>query len=174
MKKTILIIFFGLAFNFVAFSQGLPKGYDGIELRMGLEQVKSLLMERPNFGYRGERDVSLLPGENRVLIETNGTAQLNRCFFQFSDEMLYTITINFRQKKMDFFSVFSKMTEKYGEPTTISADVAQWQNDEVIITLERPSTLKYIDKVIFERLQNASETKKSSLKEEYDSLLDGI
>ena len=66
------------------------------------------------------------------------------------------------------------MTEKYGEPTTISADVAQWQNDEVIITLERPSTLKYIDKVIFERLQNASETKKSSLKEEYDSLLDGI
>ena len=108
MKKTILIIFFGLAFNFVAFSQGLPKGYDGIELRMGLEQVKSLLMERPNFGYRGERDVSLLPGENRVLIETNGTAQLNRCFFQFSDEMLYTITINFRQKKMDFFPFFLK------------------------------------------------------------------
>lgn len=174
MKKNIFVIFVGLILCVNGFSQALPKGYDGIELGMGLDQVKEILLEKPNFGYKGDRDVTLLPGKNRTLIETSGSRQMNRCFFQFSDEKLYTMTINFKPKKMDFFDIFSEMKEKYGEATMVSADLAQWSNDQVIINLERPATLKYIDKVIFESIRDASETKKSSLKEEHDKLLEGI
>ena len=38
---------------------------------MSLDATKSALKSNSDFGYNGDRDVSLLPGENRVLIETD-------------------------------------------------------------------------------------------------------
>ena len=49
----------------------LPQGYRSIKLGMSVEETKKALKADSLFGYRGERDVSLLPGENRMLIETS-------------------------------------------------------------------------------------------------------
>ena len=49
----------------------LPGGYSKISLGMSVDEVKDALKSDSQFGYRGERDVSLLPGENRTLIETD-------------------------------------------------------------------------------------------------------
>ena len=71
---------------------------------MSLDDVKELLQKDTRFGYRGDRDVSLLPGENRVLIETDTSrtapySYLDRCWFQFYEDKLYTITINMNRDK---------------------------------------------------------------------------
>ena len=63
-------LFFALSFFSVSilFAQNIPNGYGGVNLGMTVEQTKKALKDNSDFGYRGDRDVSLLPGENRILI----------------------------------------------------------------------------------------------------------
>ena len=65
-------LFFALSFFSVSilFAQNIPNGYGGVNLGMTVEQTKKALKDNSDFGYRGDRDVSLFPGENRMLIET--------------------------------------------------------------------------------------------------------
>ena len=50
----------------------LPKGYGSVTLGMTLDEVKEALKTDPAYNYRGDRDVSLLSGENRALISVDG------------------------------------------------------------------------------------------------------
>ena len=116
MKKIASVLIF-LFVTFIAFSESVPNGYGGVELGMTFEQVKKALRDNLDFGYRGERDVSLLPGENRILIETDTSRTapysiLERCWFQFYEDKLYTITINMKKSKMDHYSIYTTLTEK--------------------------------------------------------------
>lgn len=160
-KKKLFFFILGIFISNFIFSQELPDGYDNILLGMSLEQTKTELMKNSDFGYHGESDVSLLPTQNRTLIETDNSknsrnAFLERCWFQFYDDSLYIITININQKKMDYYSIFTTLCEKYGDPTSFSPKQSTWKNEEVTMTLEKPLTLKYIDNKTFESLQQYS------------------
>ena len=140
----------------------LPRGYRGILLGMSLDTTKTALIDRPEFGYHGERDVSLLPGENRMLIETDaesghGSDFLRECYFQFFNDYLYIITININRERMDYYSMFTTLTDKYGNPVDLNPHMAKWENDTTIVYLEKPLTLKYIDKDVFEETNSASQ-----------------
>ena len=130
-------------------------------LGMSVEQVKKALKDTSDCGYHGDRDVSLLPGENRVLIETDATAFagfsfLERCWFQFYNDRLYIITINVNREKMDHFSIFDSLCKKYGAPDSVSPEKSVWNGENVTMSLERPLTLKYVDRKTFESLQKKS------------------
>ena len=117
---------------------------------MSLEETKDALVKDSSFGYHGDRDVSLVPGTNKVLIETDseyghGSNFLKRCYFQFFEDKLFIITININQDKMDYYSIFTKLSEKYGKPDSLDPQSATWKNDDITLSLERPLTLKYID-----------------------------
>jgi len=71
----------------------LPAEYRSIRLGMGIDAVKEALKQDAVFGYRGERDVSLLPTENRSLIESAGSYFISRSWFQFYKDNLYTVEI---------------------------------------------------------------------------------
>jgi hypothetical protein len=160
-SKRFLLIF-SLFFIFpLAAENSLPRGFKDIQLGMNVDEAKEALKKDTDFGYHGERDVSLLPGENRVLIETDserglGSNFLTRCWFQFSNDSLYIITINLNRSRIDYYSVFTTLKEKYGEPDNITPQMATWKNDAVTMTLEKPLTLKYIDNEVFKSLQNSS------------------
>ena len=139
----------------------LPAGYRSVKLGMTLEEVKKALRSDSFFGYRGERDVSLLPGENRVLIETSSAGYSERCWFQFYEDKLYTLIVNFNPEKIDYYSVFTKLLEKYGEPAELTPEQAVWRNEEVFLSLERPVSVKYIDRKVFERLGEAAKIEES-------------
>ena len=62
---------------------------------------------------------------------------------------------------MDYYSVFTTLTKKYGDPTTFSPQAATWKDDEVTMSLEKPLTLKYIDNKIFNETQNYSNVQAS-------------
>ena len=161
MKKSTGFIAI-LIFIFPLFAQNkVPDGFKDIHLGMTLDETKDALLKDTDFGYHGDRDVSLLPGENRVLIETDaerglGSNFLTRCWFQFSKDSLYIITINMNRERMDYYSVFTTLKEKYGEPDNINPQMATWKSDAVTMTLEKPLTLKYIDNEVFKSLQTNS------------------
>ena len=139
----------------------IPNGFKDLKLGMSVDEAKDALIKDTDFGYHGERDVSLLPGENRVLIETDserglGSNFLTRCWFQFSKDSLYIITINLNRERIDYYSVFTTLKDKYGEPDNITPQMATWKNDAVTMTLEKPLTLKYIDNEVFKSLQKSS------------------
>lgn len=147
-------------------AKDLPDGYKDIKLGMSLSDTKAALLKDPGFGYHGDRDVSLLPGANKVLIETDATSGigspfLERCWFQFSEDQLYIITINVNPAKMDYYSIFTTLCEKYGQPDKLSPEGATWKNDDYTMSLEKPLSLKYMDNKIFDSLKQYSNIQKA-------------
>lgn len=160
-------------------SQNLPNGFRKIQLGMTLDEVKSALQKDAQFGYRGDRDVSLLPSDNQTLIETDTSRTapysfLDRCWFQFYEGRLYTITLNLKQEKLDHYSIFSTLCQKYGNPNSLDPEKSEWKNDSVIMTLERPLTLKYVDKNVFNELLEKSLVNKSAQEITREMFLDEL
>ncbi len=160
-------------------AQALPGGFGAVKLGMSVDDVKEMLKQDSRFGYRGDRDVSLLPGDNRVLIETDTSrtapySYLDRCWFQFYEDKLYTITINMNRDKLDHYSVFSTLCEKYGNPVSLNPDKAEWRDGSVIIDLERPLALKYTDRAVFEKLQADAMVDKTAGEKSRENFLEGL
>lgn len=177
-KKTIFILIFIIS-SFLVFAEDLPRGYKSIELEMSFDDTKEALLKDSDFGYHGDRDVSLIPGTNKVLIETDsdsgyGSSFLKHCWFQFYNEQLFIITININTEKMDYYSVFKKLSEKYGDPTSIDPKCATWKNDDTTMSLEKPLTLKYIDNKIFDETQRYSNIEKSTTEITREMFLDEL
>lgn len=178
-RKILVLILFNLCFFSFGYAQTLPDGYGGIKLGMSIEEVKEALLKNPQFGYRGDRDVSFLPGENRVLIQTEGSLRfpnsyLADCYFQFHNEKLYIITININREKMDYYSIFNQLCSKYGNPIKLSPQKAEWNNDNVMMDLEKPLSIKYTDKKVFDSLINDSKVKESEEEMDREKFLESF
>ena len=142
-------------------AEPLPVAYRDISLGMPVDDVKKMLKADSIYGYRGERDVSLLPTQNRVLIESEGLSFLNRSWFQFYKDKLYTMTFKLDADRVDFYSVFKSLQDKYGEPTSLDPEKIVWKDDRVTLSLERPLVIKFIDTQVFAEIQNTSSRPKA-------------
>lgn len=165
MKKSVFVII-SLLFCGAFFADDLPRGFGGVELGMSLEDTKKALRANSDFGYAGDRDVSLLPGDARVLIETDSYNMqhhgfLTRCWFQFYEENLFSIIINFNPERVDHYSLYTTLVKKYGEPTEFSPERSVWKSDSVTVSLERPLSIKYIDNATSEKLVQKSLVEKN-------------
>jgi hypothetical protein len=176
-RRAVLFGFFLLA-GFGAFCQDafLPRGYGAVTLGMGRDEVEAALRNNPAFGYRGERDVSLLPEPNQFLIETPGGVNsfFARSFFQFYDNKLYIIIINLNPEKSDHSSVFSSLYSKYGAPLLISPEKSEWRDNEVILSLEKPLTLKYVDAAVFAGLAEQAGAEETVQEQSRGEFLEGL
>ncbi|MCQ2592513.1 MAG: hypothetical protein MJ188_06970 [Treponema sp.] len=168
MKKQPLFLFsalFFLSFSLNAFSP-LPYGYKELQLGLSLNDTKLELLKDPDFGYHGDRDVSLIPGGNQVLIETDaeyghGSVFFTQCYFQFYNDKLYTIILNINPNKMDYYSMLQTLSKKYGEPNSLDPKKTVWKNEEVTMILEKPLSVKYIDNIISKEISNYNTIEKS-------------
>lgn len=178
-RRFFICVLFAFSAIFSSFAQSLPEGYASVRLGMSVEQVKKELKNDPQFGYRGDRDVSMLPGQDKVLIETdtsrtNPLSYLDRCWFQFYDGKLYIITININKDKMDHYSVFSTLCKKYGNPQTLNPEKSEWKDGRVMMSLERPLALKYTDQKVFEELQNKAKVQETIEEERKEDFLNSL
>ena len=181
MKKLMLAFFF-LAFcaaDFFVFGEDLPSGFGGVKLGMSLDDAKNALKANSDFGYAGDHDVSLLSGDNRVLIETDSYNMqhhgfLTRCWFQFYEENLYSIIINFNPERLDHYSLYTTLVEKYGEPEDFSPERSVWKSDGVTMSLERPLSIKYIDNEVSEKLAQQSLVQKNGYEITRERFLDSL
>lgn len=152
----------------------LPDGYLNIHLGMTSEATKSALLMYPVFGYRGDRDVSILPGFDRLLIETVGDGYLDRCWFQFYENKLYTITININTAQMDYYTVFRTLCQKYGSPRSFSPEKAVWEDENVIMSLEKPLCIKYSDVKVLNEIEDRSFIEESTAEKLRQDFLDSL
>jgi hypothetical protein len=130
-----------------------PRGFRSIRLGMELEQVKELLIEDPLFDYRGDPDISFLPLPPQTLIETSGSSFIRRAYFQFDQDLLYIIILSMDPDRLDYYTLYSTLTGKYGQPTSLDPTGAVWQFEGLRLSLERPLNVKYIDSTVFETLK---------------------
>lgn len=152
----------------------LPAEYRSIRLGMGIDAVKEALKQDAVFGYRGERDVSLLPTENRSLIESAGSYFISRSWFQFYKDNLYTMIFKLNTDTIDYYSVYSKFCEKYGEPASINPQRAVWEDEHTRVVIERPLIVKYIDLTVFNELISQSTTEKAASETNRQNFIDGF
>jgi hypothetical protein len=140
----------------------LPRTFREISLGMSLDELKNALTRDTLFRYRGDRDVSFLPIQEQTLIETAGLSFIRRAFFQLEEGKLFIMSFTLDPSLVDHYSVFTQFVEKYGEPNSLNPRQAVWENNVSRISIERPLTVKYIDKIIFDELIEQSNTKEAS------------
>ena len=135
-----------------------PRQFRGLTLGMDLDDLKSTLAKDELFQFRGDRDVSFLPVREQTLVETAGLSFIRRAYFQLVDGAVYIMSFSLDTRFMDHYSVFTSFIKKYGEPASLSPGEAIWESDETRVSIERPLSVKYIDKKVFDRLAEESKS----------------
>ena len=151
-----------------------PRGFRNIELGMELERVKELLREDPYFDYRGDPDVSFLPQTFQALIECRGSSFIERAFFQFHEQRLAVMILVLDRKKIDHYSVFTNLTKKWGAFTSLTPLKVTWDFENLLLALERPLSVKYIDKRVYEQQLVEGEAEESLRKTSLDRFLENF
>jgi len=139
----------------------IQNGFGDLRLGMTLEAAKAALGVDPNFSYRGDPDVSLLPSSGLPIIQTGGVAFIERAILQFTDDQLYVLTLMLNQARLDYFGVFTEFKGRYGEPNRLDPGRAVWESADVILSLERPLTVKYVDAALFAAIVEAGALERS-------------
>ena len=140
----------------------LSRHFRDLQLGMGLDDLKTALAKDSYFNFRGDRDVSLLPAREQSLVETTGSLFIKRAFFQLREGKLFTMAFTMDTNQIDHYSIFTHFVQKYGEPTSLSPKESVWENDDTRIAIERPLTIKYIDKHVFNDIINESAVDESA------------
>ena len=141
--------------------EDVPRQFRGIALGMALDELKTALIGDSLFSFRGDRDVSFLPVREETMIETTGLSFVRRAYFQLTGGALYIMAFALDTRQIDHYSVFTSFIKKYGEPVSLSPAEAVWESEETRVSIERPLTVKYIDKTVFDRLLEESKARDS-------------
>jgi hypothetical protein len=137
-------------------SNALPRQFRQLSLGMSLDDLKNALIDDNFFNFRGDRDVSFLPIRQQSLVETTGTSFIRRAFFQLRDDVVFIMSFSLNTQMIDHYSVFTQFVERYGQPSSLDPRAAIWETEQTRISIERPLTVKYIDKIVFDDILNES------------------
>ena len=152
--------------------EALPRQFREISLGMNLDDLKTSLQQDALFNFRGDRDVSFLPARDQSLVETTGSSFIRRAFFQLRDGALYIMAFSLNTAVMDHYSIFTRFVEKYGQPSYLDPKEAVWETEDTRIAIERPLTVKYIDKQVFNDIIDESTLIQSSHVRQRQEFLD--
>jgi len=134
----------------------LPRQFRHLSLGMSLDELKDNLLKDGLFLFRGDRDVSFLPARDQSLVETTGTSFIRRAFFQLRDGQVFIMAFTLNTEIIDHYSVFTQFVEKYGQPSYLDPRMAVWETEGTRVAIERPLTVKYIDRVVFNDILDES------------------
>ena len=148
----------------------VPRSFRELFLGMELEELKQALLEDDIFTFRGDRDVSFLPVHEETIVETTGLTFIRRALFQLQGEIVYIMSFALNARLVDHYSVYTSLVRRYGEPASLNPHEAVWESDETRLSLERPLTVKYLDKTVFDNLLEESRIRENQgliLREEF-------
>jgi len=140
----------------------IPRQFRSLSLGMALDDLKTALTNDDLFLFRGDRDVSFLPVREQTIVETTGLSYIRRAFFQIQGGSVFIMSFSLNTRIMDHYSVFTSFVRRYGEPVSLSPGEAVWESDNTRVSIERPLTVKYIDRVVFDQLVADSATNRSN------------
>ena len=171
MRKYLFSVFLFIFFGRCLFAQNpVPDGYREIRLKAGMEETKDALTRDPYFAFAGDPDVSMLDSPNKHQIDCEGSGFIKRAYFQFDDDRLFVIILEIDRSRLDYYTLYTRFTEQYGEPVDLNPKRAVWESSVTRLSLEYPLTIKFIDKSIFSEILDGSQTDqnyKAWLREEF-------
>ena len=139
-----------------------PKGFGELLLGLSFEAAEDVLYRDGNFYYRGKADLSMLRRPNERMIETAGLAYIQRCWLQFHEGTLYSITLDLDERMMDHYALYTTFTEKYGPPDHFSPSKSRWSGEDHDFVLERESLrVIYLDRERIETIRRSGKIEKS-------------
>jgi hypothetical protein len=141
----------------------IPRQFRGLSLGMSLDDLKAALVRDGMFSFRGDRDVSFLPLREETLIETTGLSFIRRAFFQLSGGSVFMMAFTLDTRLLDHYSVYTSLVRRYGEPDSLNPQEAVWESEDTRLSIERPLTVKYLDKTVFNALIDESRTRESDM-----------
>ncbi|MDR0382676.1 MAG: hypothetical protein LBH50_01675 [Spirochaetaceae bacterium] len=150
----------------------LPRSFRGFNLGMGLDELKATLAADNEFVFRGDRDVSFLPDSNQNLVDSAGRGMIKRAFFQLKDGAVFVMAFDMNTEKIDHYSVFTAFSAKYGGPLALNPRQSEWEDTATRVFIERPLTVKYIDKNVFDGIVSESRAGESSAVMQRQELLE--
>jgi len=151
-------------------SNELPRQFRQLSLGMSLDDLKTALLNDNYFNFRGDRDVSFLPIRDQSLVETTGGSFIRRAFFQLRDDIVFIMSFSLNMEIIDHYSIFTQFVARYGQPTSLNPRSAIWETEQTRISIERPLTVKYIDKTVFDDIIEESgliESNQTRLRQEF-------
>ncbi|RLW69129.1 MAG: hypothetical protein B6D68_02520 [spirochete symbiont of Stewartia floridana] len=125
------------------------------------EEVKNLLLADSWFEYRGDASVSLLERPRASVIDAGGSIFISRGLFQFEDESLAAIILELNPGRIDWYTVYTALENKYGQPLELNPEKIWWTDGRTRIALERPLTVKYLDLGVFESALREQEDRRT-------------
>jgi hypothetical protein len=150
------------------------RSFRGVELGMDRDTAIAALKKDPIFAYRGPEDISLLPSPNQSLIEVSGPSFVKRGYFQFYEGKLWTMIIELNPDKVDHYSIYVSLVEKYGEPVLIDPKEARWEDKATRMALERPLSMRYMDMKVYGKLSEGQSAKASAVELDRQGFLGGL
>jgi len=139
-----------------SFPLEIPRQYRGLYLGMSLDDLKTSLLSDNYFNFRGDRDVSFLPARDQSLVETTGSSFIRRAFFQLRDGEVFIMSFSLNTLIIDHYSIFTQFVSRYGQPVYLDPQIAVWETETTRVAIERPLTVKYIDRAVFNEILDES------------------
>lgn len=141
-------------------SNGLQaiKGFDTLTLGMDYQSALNALDFSSNFIYNSQMPMWI---ESNPVIAANGKGFVDKGYFQFYNGALYSITIELNRNRIDFFTLFMQLQQKYGKYKSFSPTIVRWEDENALLSLEKPLTLRYLEKRIHSQLIESSKVKES-------------
>lgn len=140
-------------------SDSAPWGFGELHLGMSAAEVKTVLSQSKDFSYRHFTE-SMLPYTELPVFECKGSRFIDRAVFQFYEEKLYSMTVFFDRRKLDYYTLFTTLTQRYGAHSELNPRRVVWESDGYRLTLTKPLTLSFLDAVVHNELLNQSEIRK--------------
>jgi hypothetical protein len=156
MVFTLVLVIFPALIKAQDETTAIPRQFRQFYLGMRLDDLKENLLSDDYFNFRGDRDVSFLPVREQSLVETTGSQFIRRAFFQLRDGSVFIMSFSLNTHIIDYYSVFTQFTQKYGDPSYLDPRTIIWETEDTRIAIERPLTVKYIDKIVFDDIVNES------------------
>ena len=150
----------------------LPRQFRELSLGMSLDGLRDALAADAMFNFRGDRDVSFIPIREESLVETTGSSFVRRAFFQLRDGELFIMSFTLNTDMMDHHSMFTTFVQRYGQPTYLNPREAVWDDGATRISLERPLTVRYIDRGVFDDIVSDSALVESRRVMDFQDFLD--
>lgn len=138
-----------------------PWGFGELRIGMSMADVKTVLSQSRDFSYRHFTE-SMLPYTELPVFECKGTRFIDRAVFQFYEDRLYSMTVFFNRRKIDFYTLFTTLTEQYGPHSELNPSRIVWDNGSSRMTLLKPLTLSFLDAAVHRELLDQSEIRKDS------------
>lgn len=150
----------------------VSRRYRNFVLGMSSNEVKDNLALDNWFDYRGDPDLSLLQRPRASVIDTEGTLFISRALFQFEDDSLISIVLELNLQTLDWYTVYSALENKYGTPSNLSPSRIVWEDTHTRLTMEKPLTVKYLDRTVFEAALEEDSNRKAWLAQARGEFLD--